>query len=66
MTLWAPLEVVTDRERRRVGRERLGEQVRACWETLQDHLPRMGTVVDATGPLDDVVTAVRHTCQLDL
>lgn len=65
-TLWAPLEVVTERERQRPGRERLGEQVRGCWETLHSHLPRMGTVVDATGPLDDVVAAVRHACQLHI
>jgi chloramphenicol 3-O-phosphotransferase len=65
VTLWAPLEVVVEREHGRPGRERLGERVRSCWETLHEHLPRLGTVVDATGPLDEVVAAVQHACRLE-
>ncbi|HEX3812824.1 MAG TPA: AAA family ATPase [Mycobacteriales bacterium] len=65
VTLWAPLEVVVERERGRPGRERLGERVSSCWEALREHLPGLGTVVDATGPLDDVVAAVRQACRLD-
>jgi predicted kinase len=47
-TLWAPLKLVQHRERTRDGRQPLGDAVEECYQEMQGHLPRLGTVVDAT------------------
>ena len=48
-TLWAPLEVVLERERMRPGRERLGERAVACHQAIQANLPRLGQRIDTAG-----------------
>ena len=60
VTLWAPLSTVRDRERGRVGRERLGDRVDACWSAMAEHLGGLGTTVDASGTPDTVAAAVEQ------
>lgn len=58
LTLWASLDTVLAREGKRTGRDRLGSRVTECWHELHANLDRLGTVVDAERPLDEVVQAV--------
>jgi hypothetical protein len=60
LTLWAPLETVILRDRARVDRAPLGERVTACWHAMAINLPELGTVVDARGVVDEVVTDARR------
>lgn len=55
-TLWAPLDVVSEREAKRDGRGRLGDRVRACWETMRANLDELGEVVENDAD-PDVVAA---------
>lgn len=58
ITLWAPLDTVTIRETERLGREPLGDQVSACWHELEANLPDLGTIVDATRPVERIVSDI--------
>ncbi len=58
VTLWAPLSTVSEREAGRIDRERLGERVRTCWQTMSDNLDRLGPIVDATAPPETVLADV--------
>jgi chloramphenicol 3-O-phosphotransferase len=60
VTLWAPLATVAEGEAARTYRERLGDRVTACWSALAANLGELGTVVDARGPLDEVLASVRR------
>jgi len=60
VTLWAPLDVVRAREAARPGRDRLGDRVDACWSALEANLDHLGTVVDATRPVDRVLAELEH------
>jgi chloramphenicol 3-O-phosphotransferase len=58
LTLWAPLQTVQEREAVRPDRERLGQRVAECWHELHANLDELGTVIDATRPLEAVISAV--------
>ncbi len=45
-TLWAPLEVVKERESRRIERISLGEQVTKCHEELASNLNDLGEIIN--------------------
>jgi chloramphenicol 3-O-phosphotransferase len=60
LTLWAPLELVAAREAARNGREPLGGRLTACWEAIAAELPRLGEIVDASGPAEAVLAEVRR------
>ena len=60
ITLWAPLAVVRAREAARPGRDRLGARVDACWSALHANLDHLGTVIDATRPVDRVLADIEH------
>jgi hypothetical protein len=65
-TLWAPLEVVLERESswsRRQQRNPLGERVEACYRKMQANLGTLGTVVP-TGELEafEVVEDLLRRC----
>lgn len=47
-TLWAPLEVVQQREAQRSGRRRLEDRVRECYETMAANLSDLGEAVEDT------------------
>lgn len=49
VTLWAPLDVVSARERQRPDRRRLGPRVEACYRSMGANLERLGTVVLMAG-----------------
>jgi hypothetical protein len=53
-TLWAPLDAVVERERRRVGRAPLGERVEACYRSMESNLADLGRVVENVGPPHEV------------
>lgn len=63
VTLWAPLATVSEREPERPGRDRLGEQVRTCWQRMSDNLGRLGPIVDATAAPDAVLADVLTVLQ---
>ena len=48
-TLRASLEVIRNREAERPGRERLGERVSQCYETMRVNLNRLGHVTETDG-----------------
>ncbi len=60
VTLWAPLAVVRAREAARPGRDRLGARVDACWSAVEANLDHLGTLVDATHPVDRVLADIEH------
>lgn len=45
-TLWAPLELVQERERARDGPRRLGDRVEACYRSMHANLDGLGRVLD--------------------
>ena len=45
-TLWAPLDVVQNRERARTGRKQLGEAVSESWHEIASNRPALGEFVD--------------------
>ena len=45
-TLWAPLELVQERERGRDGPRRLGDRVEACYRSMHANLDGLGRVLD--------------------
>ncbi|HEY4200132.1 MAG TPA: AAA family ATPase [Devosiaceae bacterium] len=57
-TIWAPFEMVEQREATRPGRERLGPRVLDTYQTLQHNLGELGHVIHNTGPLDDTIAAI--------
>ena len=59
LTLWAPLRTVKEREAARPGRQPLGPRVAECWHELHAHLDELGTIIDATQPLEAVITAAQ-------
>jgi hypothetical protein len=59
LTLWAPLATVVVREAARADRARLGARVVDCWRELEANLGELGSVVDATGPVDEIVARAR-------
>jgi len=55
-TLWAPLEVVKEREARRIERASLGEQVIKCHEELASNLNGLGQIIHTDQlAIEDVV-----------
>lgn len=44
-TLWAPLEIVREREAKRIGRASLGEQVTKCHKELALNLHELGQII---------------------
>jgi hypothetical protein len=60
VTLWAPLEMVVARELARPDRAPLGDRVAACWNAMAASLPELGAIVDACGPIDEVVAEARR------
>jgi predicted kinase len=63
-TLWAPLEIVCERERARVGRDPLGNAVVECHREIERNLHALGTVIDtrdlrAEGVADEIERLVR-------
>ena len=63
LTLWAPLATVAAREAVRPNRDRLGSRVADCWHELAAHLDEIGVLIEAVGPVDDVVRAVERTVE---
>ena len=57
-TLWAPLEVVQQREASRPGRARLGRRVLDCHETMARGLDHLGQVVDCRDAPDAVAARI--------
>lgn len=57
-TLWAPLDVVVDREQTRVGRRPLGDRVEACYGSMESNLAELGQVVENVSPPDEVAAAL--------
>ena len=45
-TLWAPLELLQQREGSRDGRRRLGDRVEACYRSMQANLDGLGHVLE--------------------
>jgi chloramphenicol 3-O-phosphotransferase len=60
LTLWAPLTTVTAREGGRPNRERLGTRVGECWYELAEHIDELGLVIDAEGPVAELVRSVQQ------
>jgi hypothetical protein len=58
LTLWAPLDVVIARHRRRdrVGQDE--QRARACWETMSANLPELGQIIDASGDTERTLSEV--------
>jgi chloramphenicol 3-O-phosphotransferase len=54
LTLWAPLDVVVERERERVGRTPLRERVEAGYRAMESSLGELGHIVQNVGPPEDV------------
>jgi predicted ABC-type ATPase len=57
-TLWAPLGVVAERERCRVGRPPLGDRVTACYRSMESNLADLGHVVDNLRPPHEVAATL--------
>lgn len=47
-TLWAPLEIITERDRARAGGQRLGLKLRDTYSEIEQNLPEMGEIIDAS------------------
>jgi hypothetical protein len=63
-TLWASLPTVRDRERGRPGREPMGQRVDACWRQIDQHLDRLGHVIETERlSVEDVVAEILHCCR---
>src|SRR3954453_21546656 len=60
LTLWAPLQTVAARDAARPAGERMGARVAESWHELAAHLDNQGAVIDASGPVDAVVTEARR------
>ena len=56
-TLWAPREVVLERERVRPGRDPLGQRVNDCYTAIEAELPRLGCRIDNVGETPGEVAA---------
>ncbi|MGI8854818.1 MAG: AAA family ATPase [Thermomicrobiales bacterium] len=60
-TLWAPLATVTARERTRPNRDRLGERVVACYETIDRNRDVLGIFIDTEGATPEAIAeAIFH------
>ncbi|HEX4212129.1 MAG TPA: hypothetical protein VIA06_02230 [Candidatus Dormibacteraeota bacterium] len=57
-TLWAPLEIVRQREASRPGRTRLGARVLDSYETMGNSLDRLGQVVDCRDAPESVAARI--------
>jgi hypothetical protein len=57
-TLWAPFDVVVEREQFRIGRPPLGERVEACYRSMEASLADLGRVVENVGPPEEVARAL--------
>jgi len=60
VTLWAPLDVILEREKTRVGAPRLGHGVSDCYREMTANLAHMGQVID-TATLSPELVAKRVT-----
>lgn len=49
-TLWAPLELLTERDAARSGRARLGLKLRDTYSEMTQNLAEMGEIIDAAAP----------------
>lgn len=63
-TLWAPLDVVQQREQRRIGRSPLGPAVEGCWHEIESNRAIIGTFIDNTTIEPDTI-ARRISASLD-
>jgi chloramphenicol 3-O-phosphotransferase len=54
-TLWAPLETVAARERLRSDRDRLGDRVVACYETITRNRDALGIFIDTEGATPEAI-----------
>ena len=62
-TLWAPLDVILDRERTRTNREPLGDRVAECYRSIESNLGRIGERVDtAEMRPDHIAGLIHHQC----
>jgi len=63
-TLWAPLSLVIEREQARPDRDRLGQRVVSCYQSIERNLGQLGQIID-TGdrPAVDVATHIHRLCQ---
>jgi predicted kinase len=57
-TLWAPFDVVVEREQDRVGRPPLGARVEACYRSIESNLGELGHVVQNVGPPEEVAAVI--------
>lgn len=57
-TLWAPLDLVQERERARTGRRRLGTRVEACYRSMAANLDELGEVVENLDDPERTVGAI--------
>jgi chloramphenicol 3-O-phosphotransferase len=47
-TLWAPKEIIIDREAKRLGRDRLGIRVRECYNIMEKSLEQLGFIINTS------------------
>ena len=59
MTFAAGAALAEEPEAARPGREPIGPRVAECWHELDAHLDELGTIIDATQPLEAVVTSAQ-------
>ena len=60
-TLWASLETVTIRERTRPNRDRLGDRVVACYETIARNRDALGIFIDTEETTPEMIAdAIFH------
>lgn len=54
-TLWESLNIIIDREAKRLDRDRLGSRVRECYHTMERSLNKLGLIVDTSEKLPDEI-----------
>jgi predicted ABC-type ATPase len=57
-TLWAPFEVIVEREQERVGRGPLGARVEACYRSIGSNLGELGQIVPNVGAPEGVAAVL--------
>ena len=57
-TLWAPLEVIEERERTRTGRRRLEGRVEECYRSMEANLTELGQTIQTDGPPEQVAERI--------
>jgi len=57
-TLWAPLELVQQRERARDGRRRLADRVEACSRSMEANLARLGRLIENVDDPERIAAAI--------